>query len=55
MDIRQLRYFSEVVNAKSFTKAATRVHIAQPALGLQVRKLEEELGVELLHRHSRGV
>ena len=55
MDIRQLRYFSEIVNAKSFTKAANRVHVAQPALGLQVRKLEEELGVELLHRHSRGV
>lgn len=55
MDIRQLRYFSEIVEAKSFTRAANRVRIAQPALGLQIRKLEDELGVELLRRHSRGV
>jgi LysR family nitrogen assimilation transcriptional regulator len=55
MDVRQLRYFSEIVEAKSFTRAADRVRVAQPALGLQIRKLEEELGVSLLHRHSRGV
>ena len=55
MDVRQLRYFVEVVEAKSFTRAAERVHVAQPALGFQVRKLEDELGVSLLHRHSRGV
>lgn len=55
MDVRQLRYFTEIVEAKSFTRAADRVRIAQPALGLQIRKLEDELGVELLHRHSRGV
>lgn len=55
MDVRQLRYFVEVVQAKSFTKAAERVRVAQPALGFQVRKLEEELGSKLLVRHSRGV
>ena len=55
MDVRQLRYFAEIVEAKSFTKAAERVRVAQPALGLQIRKLEEELGVPLLRRHSRGV
>lgn len=55
MDVRQLRYFVEVVQAKSFTKAAERVRVAQPALGFQVRKLEDELGSALLVRHSRGV
>ena len=55
MDVRQLRYFMEVVQAKSFTKAAERVRVAQPALGFQVRKLEDELGSRLLVRHSRGV
>ena len=55
MDIRQLRYFSAIAEAGSFTKAAERVRIAQPALGLQIKKLEEELGTVLLVRHSRGV
>ena len=55
MDVRQLRYFKEIVEAGSFTRAADRVRVAQPALGLQIRKLEDELGVSLLHRHSRGV
>ena len=55
MDFRQLRYFLGVFEAKSITKAAERLYVAQPALGLQIRKLEEELGVDLFLRHSRGV
>lgn len=55
MDIKQIRYFLGVLEAKSFTKAADLLHVAQPAIGMQVRKLEEELGVQLLVRHSRGV
>lgn len=55
MTIKQLQYFLRVAELRSFSKAAAYLHVAQPALGLQVRKLEEELGVKLLERHSRGV
>lgn len=55
MTIRQLQYFLRIAELRSFSKAAAYLHVAQPALGLQVRKLEEELGVKLLNRHSRGV
>ena len=55
MDLRQLKYFVRVVELKSLTRAAEQLHIAQPALGFQVRKLEDELETQLLVRHSRGV
>ncbi len=55
MDMKQFRYFLDVVDAQSFTRAAARIHIAQPALSRQVRALEEELGTPLLVRHGRGV
>lgn len=55
MDIRQLRYFTRIIELKSFTKAAEALGIAQPALGAHIRKLEEELGTPLMIRHSRGV
>lgn len=55
MDIRQLRYFVGVLEAKSLSKASTVLRVAQPALSTQMRNLERELGVKLLDRHSRGV
>lgn len=55
MDLRQLRYFVGVVEAGSLTRAAEALHVAQPALGLHIRRLEEELDVPLLLRHSRGI
>ncbi|WP_265516909.1 LysR family transcriptional regulator [Nitratireductor luteus] len=55
MDLRQLRYFAQVVDSGSFSKAAQVLHVAQPALSQHVRRIEEELGIPLLHRTARGV
>jgi LysR family nitrogen assimilation transcriptional regulator len=55
MDLRSLRLYLAVLEHGSITKASESVHVAQPALGLHVRKLEEELGLNLLERHSRGI
>jgi LysR family transcriptional regulator, nitrogen assimilation regulatory protein len=55
MQYRQLHYFISVVDAGSFSRAATIVHVAQPALSQQIAQLEEQLGVSLLLRSARGV
>jgi LysR family transcriptional activator of glutamate synthase operon len=55
MEIRQLRYFLALAQELSFTKAAIRANVAQPALSRQVRKLEDELGTALVDRTSRRV
>ncbi len=55
MDVRQLRNFVKIVELGSFSRAAEVLRIAQPALGMQIRKLEDELHTQLLSRHSRGV
>jgi DNA-binding transcriptional LysR family regulator len=55
MELRHLRYFLAVGEASNFSKAAVQLRIAQPALSRQIRDLEEEIGVELLHRSPRGV
>jgi LysR family nitrogen assimilation transcriptional regulator len=55
MNLRQLKYFVGVIEAGNMTRAAEQLHVAQTALGMQIRQLEEDLGVALLVRHSRGV
>ncbi len=55
MELRQLRYFVTAIEAGTLTKAAEILSVAQPAVSQQILKLEEELGEQLLMRHSRGV
>ena len=55
MDLRALRYFVHVAEVRSFSKAAVQLRVAQPALSRQVRKLEDELGVELLERTGHPI
>lgn len=55
MELRQLRYFVTVVDEGGFTRAAERLHLAQPGLSTQIRQLERELGQPLLDRGARTV
>jgi LysR family nitrogen assimilation transcriptional regulator len=55
MDLRRLDLLIQVSAFGSFSKAATVLGIAQPALGRQIQKLEEECGLRLLYRHGRGI
>jgi LysR family nitrogen assimilation transcriptional regulator len=55
MDIRQLRYFIAIVETGSFSRAAQRLRVAQPALSQHVLAMEAALGVTLLQRNPRGV
>lgn len=55
MDIRQIQYFIRVYEERSFSRAAEKANVVQPALSMQIRRLEEELTTPLFERSSRGI
>jgi LysR family nitrogen assimilation transcriptional regulator len=55
MDIKKLKAFAMVAEFGSFSRAAAVLGVVQPMLSRQVRALEEELGVQLVHRNGRGI
>ena len=55
MKLRQLEYFCAVAEAKSISAAARELHVAQPPISRQIAQLEEELGVPLFLRGSKGM
>ena len=55
MELRQLEYFAAVARHGHFTRASRELNVAQPAVSQQVKRLEAELGLELLRRSTRRV
>jgi LysR family transcriptional regulator, benzoate and cis,cis-muconate-responsive activator of ben and cat genes len=55
MELRHFRYFVAVAEAENVTRAAAKLHVAQPAVSRQIRDLEDELGLALLERTAKSV
>ncbi|WP_018751337.1 LysR family transcriptional regulator [Paenibacillus sanguinis] len=55
MELRQLQYTLQIAKEKNFSRAADKLHIAQPSLSQQLSKLEQELGVKLFQRNTSSV
>ncbi|MGD9920337.1 MAG: LysR family transcriptional regulator [Pseudorhodoplanes sp.] len=55
MDLKQITYFTWTYEARSFTAAAKKANIVQPALSMQIKRLEQELGLKLFKRNPAGI
>ncbi|MGE0240588.1 MAG: LysR family transcriptional regulator [Parvibaculaceae bacterium] len=55
MDFRQIQYFVALYEERSITKAARRLHVVQPAVSMQIRRLEVDNGAVLFERSAQGV
>lgn len=55
MDLKPLKFFVAVAEQGSFTRAAEQLRLAQPAISIAIRKLEEEIGLQLLNRKDRSI
>ncbi|BBB24882.1 LysR family transcriptional regulator [Amphritea japonica] len=55
MDIRSLRCFQTVARETNFTRAAEKLHLAQPAVSMSIKRLEDQLGLKLFHRNGRRI
>lgn len=55
LDLRQIQYFVALYEERSVTRAARRLNIVQPALSMQISRLEERLGIDLFERTARGM
>ena len=53
MDIRELKYFIQIADSASYSSAAEKLYISQPALSKVIQKMEEELGYDLFFTHQR--
>ena len=55
MELRHLKYFIAVAEEENISRAAEKLHVAQPSLSRQIRDLEEELGIALFERTPRSI